>query len=64
MPPAERYLSASDAAALLGVNDKTLARWARAGNVPYQRTLGGHRRYPEAEIRRLANMLTVAKADR
>jgi hypothetical protein len=29
------------------------------GRLPFLKTLGGHRRYPEAEIRRLANELRV-----
>jgi excisionase family DNA binding protein len=28
-------------------------RWAEAGKLPSIRTLGGHRRYPEAEVRAL-----------
>lgn len=28
------------------VDVKTVTRWAKAGKLPYIRTLGGHRRYP------------------
>jgi excisionase family DNA binding protein len=41
-------------AALLGVSPKTVARWAKEGKLPFRRTLGGHRRYPEPAIRELA----------
>jgi predicted site-specific integrase-resolvase len=44
-------------AAILQVSPKTISRWARQGLLPYQRTLGGHRRYPEAVIRELAASL-------
>jgi excisionase family DNA binding protein len=52
-----RYVSASHAAAILHVGRETVSRWARAGKLPYQRTLGGHRRYPEARLRELAASL-------
>jgi hypothetical protein len=32
-------------------------RWAKEGKLPFLKTLGGHRRYPEAEIRELAEEL-------
>jgi predicted site-specific integrase-resolvase len=35
------------------------ARWAKEGKLPFLRTLGGHRRYPAAEIRQLAEELQV-----
>jgi DNA-binding transcriptional MerR regulator len=41
----------------LQVSPKTIARWARQGLLPCQRTLGGHRRYPEPAIRELAASL-------
>jgi excisionase family DNA binding protein len=44
-------------AAILQVSPKTISRWARQGLLPYQRTLGGHRRYPEAAIEKLAASL-------
>jgi excisionase family DNA binding protein len=36
---------------------QTVSRWAKEGKLPFLRTLGGHRRYPEAEIRDLAEGL-------
>jgi excisionase family DNA binding protein len=42
---------------LLYVSPKTVSRWAKEGKLPFLKTLGGHRRYPEAEIRELAEEL-------
>jgi excisionase family DNA binding protein len=39
---------------ILHVSSRTVSRWAKEGKLPLLRTLGGHRRYPEAEIRELA----------
>jgi excisionase family DNA binding protein len=56
--PAEpSYLRAAQAADILHVSPKTISRWAQEGKLPFLKTLGGHRRYPEAEIRELANDL-------
>jgi excisionase family DNA binding protein len=44
---------------ILHVSPKTVSRWAKEGRLPFLKTLGGHRRYPEAEIRELANQLQV-----
>jgi excisionase family DNA binding protein len=54
---ATTYLRAAQAAAILQVSPKTISRWASQGLLPYQRTLGGHRRYPEPAIRELAASL-------
>jgi excisionase family DNA binding protein len=56
-PSTATHLHAGEVAALLGVSPKTIARWAKQGRLPYQRTLGGHRRYPESAIRALAARL-------
>jgi predicted site-specific integrase-resolvase len=34
-----------------------VSRWAKEGKLPFMSTLGGHRRYPEAEIRKLVDEL-------
>jgi excisionase family DNA binding protein len=57
-PSAASYLRSAEVAAILQVSPKTIARWAQHGLLPYQRTLGGHRRYPEAAIRELVASLT------
>jgi excisionase family DNA binding protein len=48
-PPA-RYLTSGDVAELMSVSPKTVNRWANEGKLPHTKTLGLHRRYPEAEI--------------
>ena len=53
------YLRTAQVADLLHVSPKTVSRWAKEGRLPFLKTLGGHRRYPEAEIRELANQLQV-----
>ncbi len=55
----ERYLRGAEVAELLQVSPKTVARWAKDGKLPYLRTLGGHRRYPEPSIRALVDQLTM-----
>ena len=61
--PARRtYLRASEVALLFDVSPKTIARWAKEGRLPFQRTLGGHRRYPEPETRALADSLMVPRS--
>jgi excisionase family DNA binding protein len=51
------YLRAAEVADILHVSPKTVSRWAKEGKLPFLKTLGGHRRYPEAEIRQLAEGL-------
>jgi excisionase family DNA binding protein len=58
----ERYLRGAEVAELLQVSAKTVARWAKDGKLPYLRTLGGHRRYPELSIRALVDQLTMTVA--
>ena len=51
------YLRTGEVAEILSVSPKTVSRWAKEGKLPFLKTLGGHRRYPEAEIRGLAEEL-------
>jgi excisionase family DNA binding protein len=53
------YLGTAEVAEILSVSPKTVSRWAKEGKLPFMKTLGGHRRYPEAEIRALAEELRV-----
>ena len=55
---APSYLRTAEVADILHVSPKTVSRWAKEGKLPFLKTLGGHRRYPEAKIRELANELT------
>lgn len=49
----ETLLTPAEVAALFRVDPKTVTRWAKAGKLSSIRTLGGHRRYREAEVRSL-----------
>jgi excisionase family DNA binding protein len=51
------YLRAAEVAEILYVSPKTVSRWAKEGKLPFMKTLGGHRRYPAAKIRELAEQL-------
>ena len=61
-PSEPKHLTASQAAALLQVSPKTVSRWAKEGKLPFVRTLGGHRRYPDSEIRALIDSLSERPA--
>ena len=43
----------AEVAAMFRVDPKTVTRWAKAGKLSSIRTLGGHRRYRESEVRAL-----------
>jgi excisionase family DNA binding protein len=51
------FLRPAEVAVLLSVSPKTVSRWAKDGKLPFLKTLGGHRRYPEAEIQKLVDVL-------
>jgi excisionase family DNA binding protein len=51
------FLRTGEVADGLHVSPMTVSRWAKQGKLPFMKTLGGHHRYPEAEIRELANQL-------
>jgi excisionase family DNA binding protein len=53
----ERFLLPAEAARMLGVATSTLRRWAEEGKLHSGTTIGGHRRYRESEISRLAQGL-------
>lgn len=54
----DTHVRTAQAAEILQVHPRTVTRWAREGRLPYMRTLGGHRVYPEAAIRELLKELT------
>jgi excisionase family DNA binding protein len=56
-PSTATFLYPGEVAALLHVSPKTISRWAKDGKLPFLRTLGRHRRFPEREIRELAARL-------
>lgn len=49
----DTLLTPSEVAALFRVDPKTVTRWAKAGKISSIKTLGGHRRYRESEVRKL-----------
>ncbi len=49
----ENLLTPAEVAALFRVDPKTVTRWAKAGKLTSIRTLGGHRRYKESEVKTL-----------
>jgi excisionase family DNA binding protein len=49
----ETLLTPAEVAALFRVDPKTVTRWAKAGKISSIRSLGGHRRFRESEIRGL-----------
>jgi excisionase family DNA binding protein len=55
----ERLLTPAEVAALFRVDPKTVTRWAKAGKLSSIRTLGGHRRYWESEVRRLLEQSSI-----
>lgn len=62
--PNERLLTPAEVAAIFRVDPKTVTRWANAGKLRAVRTLGGHRRYIESEVRALAlGQLPQQRAD-
>ena len=48
--PDSPLLTPAEVAALFRVDPKTVTRWAQQGKLGSIRTLGGHRRYREAEV--------------
>ncbi len=56
-PSLQPHLRTAEVADLLHVHPKTIARWAKQGLLPHQRTLGGYHRFPQAPIRELAARL-------
>lgn len=54
-------LTPSEVAALFRVDPKTVTRWAQAGKLHAIRTLGGHRRYRESEVRALLGGALVSR---
>lgn len=49
----EKLLTPYEVAQMFRVTPKTVLRWAQSGRLSSVRTMGGHRRYREAEVRAL-----------
>jgi excisionase family DNA binding protein len=63
-PELPHDLRAAEVADIVQLSPKTVSRWAKEGKLPFLKTLGGHRRYPAAEIRQLADELEVVNRGR
>lgn len=59
----ENLLTPAEVATLFRVDPKTVTRWAKAGKLSSIRTLGGHRRYRESEVRGLLAASGVEAGD-
>lgn len=53
MTAPEKLLTPAEVAVMFRVVPKTVTRWAKAGKLTSIRTLGGHRRFRESEVREL-----------
>ena len=49
----EVLMTPAEVASLFRVDPKTVTRWAESGKLTSIRTLGGHRRYKESEVKEL-----------
>ena len=58
----EKLLTPAEVASLFRVDPKTVTRWAKAGKLTSIRTLGGHRRYKESEVKALLKTITPDKS--
>jgi predicted site-specific integrase-resolvase len=53
--PEDKLLTPAEVGLMFRVDPKTVTRWARRGWLTTIRTVGGHRRYRETEVRALLN---------
>jgi excisionase family DNA binding protein len=60
----EKLLTPAEVASLFRVDPKTVTRWAKAGKLTSIRTLGGHRRYKESEVKTLLKSLVPSNPDK
>jgi excisionase family DNA binding protein len=51
----ESLLTPAEVAQIFRVDPKTVTRWAKVGKLTFIRTLGGHRRFRETEVRAILN---------
>ncbi|MBB2987873.1 BldC family transcriptional regulator [Terracoccus luteus] len=55
---APRLLTPGEVARIFRVDPKTVSRWAKEGRLTELRTLGGHRRFYDHEVRALLSSVT------
>jgi predicted site-specific integrase-resolvase len=60
---AEVLLKPAQVAALFDVDPKTVSSWGDAGKLTVIRTLGGHRRFRQAEVLALRNGIALAERE-
>src|SRR5438445_13040709 len=60
---AEPLLTPAEVATMFRVDPKTATRWPKAGKLTSIRTLGGHRRYRESEVRALLAGIPSQRSD-
>jgi excisionase family DNA binding protein len=51
--PSDRLLTSRELGEIFRVDPKTVTRWVKAGRLTSVRTLGGHHRFRESEVRAL-----------
>ena len=54
----EMLLTPAEVASMFRVDPKTVTRWAKAGKLTSIKTLGGHRRYKESEVKALLKSIS------
>jgi excisionase family DNA binding protein len=52
-------LTPAEVASMFRVDPKTVTRWAKAGKLTSIKTLGGHRRYKESEVKALLKSISI-----
>jgi excisionase family DNA binding protein len=62
-PITGQLLTPGEVAVMFRVDPKTVTRWAQAGKLSAVRTLGGHRRFHEAEVRELLTGVPRQRAE-
>jgi excisionase family DNA binding protein len=63
VPPDDELLLPQQAAAALGVDVRTLLRWAKADMLPTVRTPGGYRRYRAGDVEAFRTRLGLDQRD-
>jgi excisionase family DNA binding protein len=62
-PETDPLLTPAEVATMFRVDPKTVTRWAKSGKLTSIRTLGGHRRYREVEVRQLLAGIPAQRAE-
>ena len=62
-PDTDPLLTPAEVATMFRVDPKTVTRWAKSGKLTSIRTLGGHRRYREIEVRQLLAGIPQQRAE-